>query len=107
VVALHGKADFFGEGCLTGQPLRLATVIAITECVIVRLDKARNARVEEDLVDQLFNSSEKRLARTHLPPRFRLPVQQTQQLPPFSLCLSIVGLLTGGATRHRTLRPGN
>jgi CRP/FNR family transcriptional regulator, cyclic AMP receptor protein len=85
VVALHGKGDFFGEGCLNAQPLRLATVAAMTDCVIMRLDKAaivrvlhdepkfsemfmsyllaRNARVEEDLVDQLFNSSEKRLAR--------------------------------------------
>ena len=85
VVALHGSGDFFGEGCLTGQPVRLATVSAITESVVMRLDKAmmvrvlqdqpkfsemfmsfllaRNARVEEDLVDQLFNSSEKRLAR--------------------------------------------
>jgi len=88
VVALHGKGDFFGEGCLNGQPLRLATVEAMTECVITRLDKAgivrvlhdepkfseafmafllaRKARVEEDLVDQLFNSSEKRLARVLL-----------------------------------------
>jgi CRP/FNR family transcriptional regulator, cyclic AMP receptor protein len=88
VVALHGNGDFFGEGCLTGQSLRLATAAAITECVIMRLDKAaivrvlhdepkfsemflsyilaRNARVEEDLVDQLFNSSEKRLARVLL-----------------------------------------
>jgi CRP/FNR family cyclic AMP-dependent transcriptional regulator len=85
VVALHGKEDFFGEGCLTGQSLRLATAAAMTDCVIMRLDKAavvrvlreepkfsemflsyilaRNARVEADLVDQLFNSSEKRLAR--------------------------------------------
>ena len=85
VVALHGKEDFFGEGCLSGQPLRLATAAAMTDCVIMRLDKAaivrvlheepkfsemflsyilaRNARVEADLVDQLFNSSEKRLAR--------------------------------------------
>ena len=85
IVAIHGKEDFFGEGCLTGQPRRLATAAAITESVIMRLDKAatvrvlhdepafsemflsyiltRNARVEEDLVDQLFNSSEKRLAR--------------------------------------------
>jgi len=85
VVALHGKRDFFGEGCLSGQPLRLATAAAMTDCVIMRLDKAaivrvlreepkfsemflsyilaRNARVEADLVDQLFNSSEKRLAR--------------------------------------------
>jgi len=88
VVALHGDEDFFGEGCLSGQPLRLATVAAMTECVIMRLDKvailrvlrdqpkfseafmafllARKARVEEDLVDQLFNSSEKRLARALL-----------------------------------------
>jgi CRP/FNR family cyclic AMP-dependent transcriptional regulator len=85
VVAIHAKGDFFGEGCLTGQPRRLATVATMTESVIMRLDKAaivrmlhdepkfsevfmsyllaRNARVEEDLVDQLFNSSEKRLAR--------------------------------------------
>jgi CRP-like cAMP-binding protein len=85
IVAIHGKTDFFGEGCLTGQPRRLATVAAMTECVLMRLDKdavvrllhnepafsemflsyilTRNARVEEDLVDQLFNSSEKRLAR--------------------------------------------
>jgi CRP/FNR family transcriptional regulator, cyclic AMP receptor protein len=88
VVALHGGGDFFGEGCLTGQPLRLATVLAMTDCVVTRIDKARmvaalhdepklsetfishvlarNARVEEDLVDQLFNSSEKRLARVLL-----------------------------------------
>jgi CRP/FNR family cyclic AMP-dependent transcriptional regulator len=88
VVALHGTGDFFGEGCLIGQPLRLATVAAMTECVIMRLDKAvivrvlhdepkfsemfmlhlltRTARVEADLVDQLFNSSEKRLARVLL-----------------------------------------
>jgi CRP/FNR family transcriptional regulator, cyclic AMP receptor protein len=85
VIAIHGKGDFFGEGCLNGQLRRLATVAAVTECEIMRLDKpamlralreepkfsalfmsyllARNARVEEDLVDQLFNSSEKRLAR--------------------------------------------
>jgi CRP/FNR family transcriptional regulator, cyclic AMP receptor protein len=85
VVALHEEGDFFGEGCLSGQPLRLATAAAMSECVILRIDKvtmvrvlhqepafsemflayilARNARVESDLVDQLFNSSEKRLAR--------------------------------------------
>jgi CRP/FNR family transcriptional regulator, cyclic AMP receptor protein len=88
VVAIHNKGDFFGEGCLVGQPLRLATVATMTDCAIMRIDKAsmvrvlqdeqkfserfmafllvRNARVEEDLVDQLFNSSEKRLARTLL-----------------------------------------
>jgi CRP/FNR family cyclic AMP-dependent transcriptional regulator len=88
VVAVLGTDDFFGEGCLAGQPLRLATVSAMTKCVIVRIAKAditrviheepafaelfishllaRNSRVEEDLVDQLFNSSEKRLARVLL-----------------------------------------
>jgi CRP-like cAMP-binding protein len=88
VVAVLGAGDFFGEGCLTGQPLRLATVSALTECEITRIPKAeiiaiihkepafaelfiahllaRNSRIEEDLVDQLFNSSEKRLARTLL-----------------------------------------
>ena len=85
MVALLGTGDFFGKGCLTGQPLRLSTISAMTECVIVRIAKAvitrviheeptfaeqfiahllaRNSRVEADLVDQLFNSSEKRLAR--------------------------------------------
>ena len=88
VVAVLGTGDFFGEGCLGGQVLRLATVTALTECAITRITKAditrviheepafaelfishllaRNSRVEEDLVDQLFNSSEKRLARTLL-----------------------------------------
>ena len=85
VVALHRKGDFLGEGCLIGQSRRIATARTMTECEIMRLDKAvmvrvlhdepefselfmshlltRNARVEADLVDQLFNSSEKRLAR--------------------------------------------
>ena len=88
VIAVLGTGNFFGEGCLAGQTLRLASVAALTECVIVRMEKenitrviheepafaelfishllARNIRVEEDLVDQLFNSSEKRLARTLL-----------------------------------------
>jgi CRP/FNR family cyclic AMP-dependent transcriptional regulator len=88
VVAIHGQGDFFGEGCLNGQPLRLASAVAMTESAIMRFTKAaivrvlhdepkfaetfmahllaRNARVEEDLVDQLFNSSEKRLARALL-----------------------------------------
>jgi CRP/FNR family cyclic AMP-dependent transcriptional regulator len=88
VVALLGADDFFGEGCLAGEALRLGTVSALTKCVIARISKAditrviheepafaelfiahllaRNSRVEEDLVDQLFNSSEKRLARTLL-----------------------------------------
>jgi CRP/FNR family cyclic AMP-dependent transcriptional regulator len=85
VVAILGPGDFFGEGCLAGQPRRMAAATAMTECLITRLDKAamiralhdapdfsekfmshlltRNIRVEADLVDQLFNSSEKRLAR--------------------------------------------
>src|SRR5579864_5537274 len=88
VVALLEAGNFFGEGCLAGEALRLSTVSALTKCVIVRISKtditrviheeptfaelfiahllARNSRVEEDLVDQLFNSSEKRLARTLL-----------------------------------------
>jgi CRP/FNR family cyclic AMP-dependent transcriptional regulator len=85
VIALLGPGDFFGEGCLAGQPLRMATAIAMTESSILRLPKqtmlralhrdaifsevfttyllSRNIRMEEDLVDQLFNSSERRLAR--------------------------------------------
>ncbi len=88
VLAILGPGNFFGEGCLTGQPRRMATVKAMTECSIMRVEKqamvrvlhdepkfaemfisyllGRNIRVEEDLVDQLFNSSEKRLARTLL-----------------------------------------
>jgi CRP/FNR family cyclic AMP-dependent transcriptional regulator len=88
VVAVLGADEFFGEGCLNGQALRLATVAALAECAIMRIPKAeivsvihkepsfaelfishllaRNGRIEEDLVDQLFNSSEKRLARTLL-----------------------------------------
>jgi CRP-like cAMP-binding protein len=85
VVAILGADEFCGEGCLAGQPRRIATMTAMTECRIMRLQKAsvirvlhdepgfselfishilaRTIRVEEDLVDQLFNSSEKRLAR--------------------------------------------
>jgi CRP/FNR family transcriptional regulator, cyclic AMP receptor protein len=85
VIAILGIDAFVGEGCLIGQPKRLATASAMSECVTMRVDKteiqrllrdeptfsqmfvshvlARTARVEEDLVDQLFNSTEKRLAR--------------------------------------------
>jgi CRP-like cAMP-binding protein len=82
----RGSRSFFGEGCLNGHPLRIATTRAVDDdCVITRLEKAtmlatihkepefselfmsylltRNGRIEEDLIDQLFNSSEKRLAR--------------------------------------------
>jgi len=85
VIGILGPGSFFGEGCLAGQPLRMATAIAITDSAIIQLPKqtmiralhedaefaerfttyllSRNIRIEEDLVDQLFNSSEKRLAR--------------------------------------------
>jgi CRP/FNR family transcriptional regulator, cyclic AMP receptor protein len=88
VVAILEEDHFCGEGCLAGQPLRIATATSMTECEIMRLQKgamirvlhdepafsemfvshllARTIRVEEDLVDQLFNSSEKRLARALL-----------------------------------------
>jgi CRP/FNR family transcriptional regulator, cyclic AMP receptor protein len=85
IVAVLGPTDFFGEGCLAGQPKRMATASALVDCSIVRIAKpiaievirkqpkfsellltyllSRNIRIEEDLVDRLFNSSEKRLAR--------------------------------------------
>src|SRR6201989_1603238 len=88
VVAMLGPGEFFGEGCLAGQPLRMGSATAITSSTILLAEKepmvglrhnhhamsdrfiphmlARNSRVEEDLIDQLFNSSEKRLARTLL-----------------------------------------
>jgi CRP/FNR family transcriptional regulator, cyclic AMP receptor protein len=88
VVAMLGPGDFFGEGCLAGQRVRMGSATAITPSVILLVGKAkmigllhdehtmsdrfiahmltRNIRIEEDLVDQLFNSSEKRLARTLL-----------------------------------------
>jgi CRP/FNR family transcriptional regulator, cyclic AMP receptor protein len=88
IVAILGANQFLGEGCLIGQPKRLATAAAMTDCSIMKVEKAeiqrvlndeatfsqmfvshvltRNARVEEDLVDQLFNSTEKRLARVLL-----------------------------------------
>jgi CRP-like cAMP-binding protein len=88
IVAMLGPGDFFGEGCLAGQPVRMATASAMTDAAVVRVERqamlrllhersvfserfmahllARNVRFEEDLVDQLFNSSEKRLARVLL-----------------------------------------
>ena len=88
VVAMLGPGDFFGEGCLAGQPVRIGTATALTPSTILLVAKdkmgrllhkehamsdrfithmvARNIRIEEDLIDQLFNSSEKRLARTLL-----------------------------------------
>jgi CRP/FNR family transcriptional regulator, cyclic AMP receptor protein len=87
-IGILNEGAFFGEGCLIGQPLRMCFASAMTDCTVMRLDKrivmevihrerefsdmfithllARNIRYEEDLVDQLFNSSEKRLARVLL-----------------------------------------
>jgi CRP/FNR family transcriptional regulator, cyclic AMP receptor protein len=84
-IGILNEGDFFGEGCLIGQPLRLCAATAMTDCSVMKIEKkamvevlhreqtfsdlfvkyllARNIRYEEDLVDQLFNSSEKRLAR--------------------------------------------
>ena len=88
VIAMLGSGDFFGEGCLAGQPVRMGRATATTDSTILLVDKdqmvrllhkqhafsdrfithmlARNIRIEEDLIDHLFNSSEKRLARTLL-----------------------------------------
>ena len=88
VVALLKEGDFFGEGCLAGQHLRVSSAVALSECSVMKLDRAvvvkllhdeptfselflahvlaRNIKIEQDLVDQLFNSSEKRLARVLL-----------------------------------------
>ena len=88
VIAILSAGDFFGEGCLAGQPLHMATAASMAECVIVRIEKetmirvlhqeptlgamfmafllSRNIQFEADLVDQLFNSSERRLARVLL-----------------------------------------
>jgi len=88
VIAVLGPADFFGEGCLAGQPLRMATATSMSPCSMMRVERetvvhtlqgepafselmlsymlTRTIRIEEDLVDQLFNSSEKRLARALL-----------------------------------------
>ena len=87
-IGILNEGDFFGEGCLTGQPLRLCSATAMIDCTVTRINKksmmdvlhrehafsdmfvayllTRNIRYEEDLVDQLFNSSERRLARVLL-----------------------------------------
>jgi CRP/FNR family cyclic AMP-dependent transcriptional regulator len=88
IIGVLNGGSFFGEGCIAGQPLRMMTATAITDCVLLRIEKvammaalherhdfseffiayvlSRNIRYEADLVDQLFNSSEKRLARVLL-----------------------------------------
>jgi CRP/FNR family cyclic AMP-dependent transcriptional regulator len=99
VIALLGPGDFFGEGCLAGQPVRLGTATAIMACTVLLVEKddmvrllhqqhalsdrfiahllSRNLRIEADLLDQLFNSAEKRLARTLL----RLAQYEKQDTP--------------------------
>jgi len=104
VLAMFGPGDFFGEGCLAGQPLRMATATAVETSRVLVVQKgamlkllhsqhafsdrfiahmlARNIRIEEDLVDQLFNSSEKRLARTLLLlARYGKPEAASRSLP--------------------------
>jgi CRP-like cAMP-binding protein len=107
VVAMLAPGDFFGEGALAGQPRRIGTATAVTECSVLVIEKAamirllheepafsdrfisymlaRNIRIEADLVDQLFNSSEKRLARTLLLlARYGGDVQPGRTLPKIS-----------------------
>ncbi len=106
VVATLGPGDFFGEGCLTGQPLRMGTATALVPTTVLRIQKGemmrtlheqsalsdrfiahmlvRNIRIEEDLVDQLFNSSEKRLARTLLLARYGKEDTPQRVLPKLS-----------------------
>ena len=106
VVAILGVDDFFGEGCLAGQPMRMASAAAMSECSIMRLEKpgvirvlhsepvfselflhyllSRNIRIEEDLVDHLFNSSEKRLARVLLMANFGKEGKVEQVIPKIS-----------------------
>jgi CRP/FNR family transcriptional regulator, cyclic AMP receptor protein len=107
VVAMLGPGDFFGEGCLAGQPLRMGSATAITPSAILVVAKermahllhkqhemsdrfishmlTRNIRIEEDLIDQLFNSSEKRLARTLLLlARYGKEAQPTRVVPKIS-----------------------
>lgn len=107
VVAMLGAGEFFGEGCLAGQPVRMGTATATEDSVILLVNKeqmvrllhrqhamsdrfiahmlARNIRIEEDLVDQLFNSSEKRLARALLLlARYGKPDKPARPVPPIS-----------------------
>ncbi len=107
VVAMLGPNEFFGEGCLAGHPVRIGSAVATTSSTILAVDKThmarllhdqrgmsdrfiahmltRNIRIEEDLVDQLFNSSEKRLARTLLLlARYGLHDKPIRAVPPVS-----------------------
>ena len=107
VVAMLAPGDFFGEGCLAGQPVRMGAAAAVVDSTVLLVDKesmisllhrqhalsdrfiahmlARNIRIEEDLVDQLFNSSEKRLARTLLLlARYGKHDKPVREVPPVS-----------------------
>lgn len=107
VVAMLGSGDFFGEGCLAGQPVRIGSATAITPSSILVIEKnqmvkvlhkqlalsdrfishmlSRNVRIEQDLIDQLFNSSEKRLARALLLlARYGKQVKPRQMVPKIS-----------------------
>ena len=107
VVAMLGPGEFFGEGCLAGQPIRMGNAKTTMDSTVLHVDKdqmvrllhrqhalsdrfiahmlARNIRIEEDLVDQLFNSSEKRLARTLLLlARYGKHDKPVRQVPPVS-----------------------
>jgi len=121
VVGLLGPGDFFGEGCLAGQRTRIGTATAITVTAILVIEKnemmrvlhteralndrfmsyvlSRNIRIEEDLIDQLFNSSEKRLARTLLLlARYGTESQPQKMLPNVSQ-QTLAGMI--GTTRSR------
>ena len=121
VVAILGPGDFFGEGCLAGQTICIATAVAIAPTTLLVIEKsemirvlhgehefsdrfiahmlARNIRVEEDLIDQLFNSSEKRLARTLLLlARYGAPGHPHKGLPKVSQEM-LAGMI--GTTRSR------
>jgi len=121
VVAMLGPGDFFGEGCLAGQKFRMGSASAVTPSAILFVDKAkmvtllhqqhamsdrfishmltRNIRIEEDLIDQLFNSAEKRLARTLLLlARYGKQDKPTRAVPPISQ-ETLAGII--GTTRSR------
>lgn len=121
VVAMLGPGDFFGEGCLAGQPVRMGSATATTDSTVLLVDKdhmvrllhkqhalsdrfiahmlARHIRTEQDLVDQLFNSSEKRLARTLLLfARYGRHDKPVREIPPISQ-ETLAGMV--GTTRSR------
>jgi len=116
IIGILSDGDFFGEGCLAGQPRRTSTAAALSNCTIVRLEKAamirllrdeppfsglfiqhllsRNMRIEEDLVDHFFNCSEKRLARVLIRlTGLRKPAQAANSIPKItqSMLAEIVG----------------